>query len=319
MDATAHARWVTLPATLVGTVAEPGDVDQYQFDGKGGEELVFRVEASRLGSMLQSELSLSDASGHLLAQSGKYENGPDAVLSYRLPRDDKYTLSITDGEKSGGKDHFYRVDAGKLPYITRVFPLGVRVGGAATVSVEGINLGGVRSVKVPLPKPAASGTTVPLEVQNGGSPALNQVTLAVGDEPEIVEQEPNSSVAQAQLVSLPVTINGHIGGGKDENPDADYFRFHAKKDERFSMVVKAARLGSKLDSVIEVLDANGNSIPRATIRCLNQTTTTLADRDSISVGLRLTSTSASENATTLWWVTNWTRSTSCPISLTPTP
>ena len=39
-------------------------------------------------------------------------------------------------------------------------------------------------------------------------------------------------------------------------------------------------LGSPLDSVVEVLDAQGNAIPRATIRCLNETTTTLSDRDS---------------------------------------
>ena len=51
------------------------------------------------------------------------------------------------------------------------------------------------------------------------------------------------------------------------------------------------RLGSPLDSVIEVLDAQGNAIPRATIRCLNQTTTTLSDRDSRTTGVRLTSTS----------------------------
>jgi hypothetical protein len=46
-----------------------------------------------------------------------------------------------------------------------------------------------------------------------------------------------------------------------------------------------------LDSVIEVLDAQGNAIPRATVRCINQTTTTLSDRDSRTVGIRLVTTS----------------------------
>ena len=53
----------------------------------------------------------------------------------------------------------------------------------------------------------------------------------------------------------------------------------------------AARLGSPLDSVIEVLDTQGNPIPRATLRCLNETVTTLSDRDSRTPGIRLTSTS----------------------------
>jgi hypothetical protein len=42
--------------------------------------------------------------------------------------------------------------------------------------------------------------------------------------------------------------------------------------------------------VIEILDEHGKIIPRATIRCLNETTTTLADRDSRTTGIRLVST-----------------------------
>src|SRR6185437_12217494 len=59
--------------------------------------------------------------------------------------------------------------------------------------------------------------------------------------------------------------------------------------ERLDISVAAARLGSPLDSVIEVLDAQGKAIPRATIRCLNQTTTTLSDRDSRTRFIRFTS------------------------------
>ena len=91
---------------------------------------------------------------------------------------------------------------------------------------------------------------------------------------------------------FPVTINGHISGGAKpgEASDEDYFRFHAAKGQQLTIDVEAARVGSPLDSVIEVLDAQGNAIPRATIRCLNQTTTTLSDRDSRTTGVRLTST-----------------------------
>ncbi len=114
----------------------------------------------------------------------------------------------------------------------------------------------------------------------------------VGDLPEIVEQEPNNSLAQAEAVSFPVTINGHIDGGAKAGgaADEDYFRFRASKGQQLTIDVEAARVGSPLDSVIEILDAQGNAIPRAIIRCLNQTTTTLSDRDSRTTGIRLTST-----------------------------
>ena len=282
----------TLPATLVGTIAIPGQIDSYELDGRAGEELVFQVAASRLGSKLESLLVLRNDSGQVMAESGRYENRADTVLTYTLPQAGKYTLSVTDREKGGGADHFYRVDAGPLPYITQVFPLGVRAGEPASVSVAGINLGDAHEVKVAPPKSADGWTTMPLKVKSDGGWSLNSVKLAVGNDPEVLEQEPNNSPAQAQSVSLPITINGHISGGAKNvgAADEDYFRFHAGKGENVTIEVAAARLGSPLDSVIEVLDTQGNPIPRATLRCLIETVTTIFDEDSRSPGIRLTST-----------------------------
>ena len=249
--------------------------------------------ASRLGSQLESLLVLRDAAGEELARAGENENKADAVLTYKLPRDGKYTLSISDREKGGGSDHFYRMDAGPLPYITGVFPLGVRAGRAASVSVSGVNLGGVHEVEIDPPATADGGTTVPLQAKTQRRLAINKVKLAVGNEAELLDQEPNNTPAQAQSITVPVTVNGHIDGGVKSSgvPDEDYFRFHARQGEHLDIEVVAARLGSPLDSVIEVLDAQGNAIPRATVRCLTQTTTTLADRDSRGDGIRLVSTS----------------------------
>jgi hypothetical protein len=292
-DSAAHLQAVELPATLVGTIAIPGNRDNYQFEGKAGEEMVFQVLASPLGSKLKSMLILSDDSGKVLAAVGKNDNESDAALTYKLQRDAKYTLSITDRDREGGMDYFYRVDAGPLPYITSHFPLGVRAGSVAEVSVSGFNLGAVHQIKVEPPPSADGWTTIPIELDVAGIRPLNVARLAVGDDPEIIEQEPNDTVEQAQAVSVPVTINGHIDGSAKagKNPDEDYFRFHAAKGEQLDIDVAAARLGSPLDSVIEILDAQGNAIPRATIRCLNQTTTTLSDRDSRTTGIRLVSTS----------------------------
>ena len=284
---------VDLPATLVGTVSTPGDADQYEFSGKTGEELVFQVVASQLGSQLQSLLVLRDATGQELARAGENDNKADAVLTYKLTQDGTYRLTVTDREKGGGMDHFYRLNAGPLPYISGVFPLGVRVGQTAAVEVKGLNLGGMQQAKIEPPRRADGWTTAALTIKTSRGESINQVKLAVGNPPEILDQEPNNSVAQAQKVSVPVTINGHIGGAaqKPSAPDEDYFRFRAEEGERLTIEVAAARLGSPLDSVIELLDAQGNQIPRATVRCLNQTTTTLSDRDSRTEGIRLVSTS----------------------------
>ncbi len=286
----AAAQGVTLPATIVGTIQTPGDTDSYQFDGHRGEDFVAAVVASELGSQLVSELVLKDASGAILARGGERSNKPDAVLIAKLPRDGPYTLAISDREKGGGEDHFYRLNAGVLPYVTGVFPLGVTAGRTEDVAVQGVNLSGIRAVKVKAPETAGGWTTTPLVMPVTTLRPLNEVKLAVGNEPEILEQEPNNAPAQAQRVSLPVTVNGHIDNGPEAAPDQDYFRFHARPGERVTISVAASRLGSPLDSVIEVLDAQGNPIPRATVRCLNETTTTLSDRDSRTPGIRLVST-----------------------------
>jgi hypothetical protein len=284
---------VALPSTLVGVIPSPGDHDSFQFEGKAGEEVVFQVQASKLGSKLLSVLVLSDTSGKTLAESGQSDNRPDATLHFKLPLEGTYTLSITDRDRGGGTDHFYRLDAGALPYVSSVFPLGLRAGKSAKVEVAGANLGGSREVTIDPPASAEGWTTIPLVLTNGGERPMNELRLDVGNEPEVLETEPNSTIAQAQLVTIPVTINGHIDRAvkEDASPDEDYFKFHANKGEQLSIDVAASRLGSRLDSVIEILDSQGNPIPRATIRCLNQTTTTLSDRDSMTTGIRLTSTS----------------------------
>lgn len=284
---------VDLPATLVGTVSTPGDADNYEFTGKAGQQLVFQVVASQLGSELQSLLTLRDGAGKVLSRAGDNDTRPDAVLTYTLAADGKYTLTVADREKGGGMDHFYRVNAGALPYIAEVFPLGVRAGQPATVDVKGLNLGSFSQVKVDGPKSAEGWTTIPIKMKASGGEPVNDVKLAVGNAPETMEQEPNNSVSQAQTVSVPVTINGHIGANAKSTgaADEDYFRFKADQGEHLTIKVAAARLGSPFDSVIEVLDAQGNPIPRATVRCLNQTTTTLSDRDSRTEGIRLVSTS----------------------------
>ena len=291
-ESEAAAQSVDLPATLVGTVDAPGDKDTYQFDGKAGEDIVFRIQAADIRSKLASMLVLKDSDGHVLASAGENSNRSDAELSYHLAKAGKYTISIGDRDNGGGKDHFYRLDAGDLPYVRSVFPLGVRAGSSSQVAVSGVNLAGLSQSTVQAPPSTVGWTTVSLDSVGGLHP-LNEVKLAVGSAPEMGEQEPNDSIAQAQTVNLPVTINGHISGGAErgKSADEDYFRFTAKKGEHLSIEVAAARLGSPLDSVIEILDARGNPIPRATVRCLNETTTTLSDRDSRTEGIRLVSTS----------------------------
>ena len=187
-----------------------GEVNSYSFEGKAGQEMVFQVVASRLDSKLKSLLVLRDSSGQEIARAGEYLRKPDAVLASKLPKEGKYTISISDREEKGGWDHYYRLNAGPLPYVTDWFPLGVLAGKPATVSIEGVNLGGVKQVEVRPPAHVDGWTTLPLVVATPSGPLLNKPRIGVGDVPEVFEKEPNDTPSQAEAVSIPVTINGHI-------------------------------------------------------------------------------------------------------------
>jgi len=299
-DSPERSQRVELPATLIGTLSVAGDVDTYQFQGQAGEEVVFQPLAASLGSPLQSVLILRDSAGRVLASAGEFSRNPETVLTARLPGDGWYTIAISDLEKKGGWNYFYRLNAGSLPYVTEVFPLGVRGGEAVEVAVKGVNLGEVRPVKVEATTPDGTWQTIPLRVKTAQGEALNKVRLAVGNTPEVVESEPNNAPAQAQRIPIPVTINGHIWSGSskstpdaghrtDRRADEDFFRFAAHKGQHLNIEVEAARLGSPFDSVVEVLDGDGQQISLATVRSVAQTTQTLNDRDSRTRLFRLES------------------------------
>jgi hypothetical protein len=86
----------------------------------------------------------------------------------------------------------------------------------------------------------------------GATPALK---FMVGDLPEVVEQEIEGKKPPTE-VKLPVTINGRIF----PREDIDAWAFEARKGQHITAEVCAARLGSPLDSRIEVLDPQGRRI-----------------------------------------------------------
>ncbi len=86
--------------------------------------------------------------------------------------------------------------------------------------------------------------------------------FVVGDLPEFIETEPNSLPAEAQQVEMPVTINGQIAG----ESDLDYFRFDATSGDVVRVDVAAARLGSTLDPIVQVIGPDGRRVAADDVR-----------------------------------------------------
>jgi hypothetical protein len=113
----ANARRIKLPQVVNGRIDRPGDVHSFRIEAKAGEEMVAEVEARRLGSPLDSALTLTDAHGKQLAFNDDFEDKGAALLThqadsqliYRFPAKGAYYLQLADTEQNGGPDFTYRL------------------------------------------------------------------------------------------------------------------------------------------------------------------------------------------------------------------
>jgi hypothetical protein len=88
-------------------------------------------------------------------------------------------------------------------------------------------------------------------------PSGNRVRVSPFD--NVLEQEPNNNLQEAgaaEAKALPLAFNGIL---QKEN-DSDYFKFSAKKGQKFRFRSHANRIGLPVDTVLSILDAKGKSL-----------------------------------------------------------
>jgi hypothetical protein len=277
-----------LPTVLAGAIARAGDIDHYKIKVKAGDELVFENQAMRIGSTLQPIMRILGEDQSILREFG-YDGGATATrFSHRFDKAGTYYLRVSDYESSGRASNFYRILVGKLPVAVSAYPLGIRRHSEKQVALLGYNLGASASL-------AAKGTPASTDPDAAifrpkapSGDSFTEVKLALGDDPEVEATGANTTLAAAQAVSLPVTVNGRIGAPSQANlPVEHLYRFSAKKGQPVTIEVNARRLGSELDSLVEILDAKGQPIERITARAVWETYLVLRDHDSQTRGLRI--------------------------------
>jgi WD40 repeat protein len=261
---------ITLPAAIVGKIGKAGEMDFFRFEAKEGQQIGAQALTAAIDSKLEPILELTDDSGQIQAES---DNG---LLGFICPKAGAYSLGIRDRQFRGGPTMTYRLQIGDIPIITGVFPLGVQRGAESQVRLQGVNLGKVTSIGIKPPANATIGSKLPVEFLHGT--ALGSPSVLVGEFPEVL-----IVAGESPTVPVPGTVNGRISSsGMTET-----WRFHAKKGQRLILETNARRLGSLLDSYIEILDAQGNPLPRAVLRSLAKTYTVFRDHDSAGPGIRM--------------------------------
>ena len=157
------------------------------------------------------------------------------------------------------------------PQINGTSPLGLRRGQSAELTISGANLAGNPRLIAPfgfkIDAPAAKGDAsnwkLKLTVDPGAAVGVypirvqtddgisNPFLLAVGQLPQVVEKEDNSTFETAQKIpDPPLVVEGQVAGN-----DVDFFRFHGKKGQMILVDAQCARIGSGIDPSIRLTAA----------------------------------------------------------------
>lgn len=268
-DSPGQAQPISLPATLIGRLEKTGDVDFFRFDVKKGQQLGVQILTATIGSKVEPTLQLADLQGRILVESNA------GFIGHTFAEAGTYALGVRDRDFRGGAGMHYRLHVGDIPVVTAVFPLGVQRGTESDVRVDGVFLT-TASARVKVAPEAALGSKVPVAVASPLGQPLGDASIVAGEFPEI-------RAAQDALIPVPGTADGVLR----ESGQRDELRFHAKKGQRLIVETQAQRIGSALDSVIEILDAKCQPIPRAVLRCQAKTFVTFRDHDSATAGIRI--------------------------------
>ena len=247
----ANQKLESLPVTLNGQVNGAEDVDVYTFEANAGETFVFDLVAVRMASPLDGYLSLTDARGKSLGFAQEaFDRDPRII--HKFAKSGTYAVHVRDTLFRNGAPYVYKLTVGKVPVITGYLPRGGKRGQMVTVQVEGVNLDGMQTVSVPMER--ETNTVVP---SASAGPVLTPLVLSASASDVAVEAEPNDTAEQATPISaLPVVIDGRI-----DNPgDIDVFRIKPTAAGTFSFNLQGRRIGSRIDSLIRVLDAAGKQL-----------------------------------------------------------
>ncbi|HEY1859302.1 MAG TPA: hypothetical protein VGG61_03055, partial [Gemmataceae bacterium] len=258
---------ITLPASISGVVSKAGDVDYFRFEAEAGQQIGVQTVTMPIGSKLDPHLTLVDSDGRIVEESGA------GLLGFTCVKAGTYALGIRDKEYRGDNMP-YHLHIGPIPVVTTVFPLGIQRGVETDITLEGVNLGSTHTAHVKVAIDAALGSRVPVPFATPLGAPLGNLTVVVGEFPETSRDTVNPTVSPT--IPVPGTGNGRV----DKPGATEAWRFQAKKGEHLILETNARRLGSPLDSYIEILDAKGQPVPRATLRCVSKTYTVFRDHDS---------------------------------------
>ncbi|MFT7643217.1 MAG: hypothetical protein ACI9G1_004982, partial [Pirellulaceae bacterium] len=260
-----------LPCAVNGQLNAAADVDYYAFTAKASGRLILDCYARRMDSQMDAVVVVFDAAGRELGSSRDGQSF-DPLVDFNVTAGQVYSIRVYDSAYRGGPGFSYRFTLGALPHIDYIFPPAA-VAGNGSFTIFGRNLPGGQNAGLatdgrPLEKMVAN-----IAIPNGVTPvggslvapggggldgvaysvnspigASNQVFVGRASTTPVLEVEPNSLPAQAQLVTVPCEIMGQFYPRRD----SDWFQFDAIEAEQIVLEVVSQRTGIKTNPTMLV-------------------------------------------------------------------
>ena len=223
------AQPIEIGRMVTGSIGKTEEVDVYRFSVTEGQRVTFAIRSARLMHKvhdLQKHfdplLSVHDDADRELAANDDYYFA-DPMLSYLFPKTGEYFVKVRDVRFAGDGRWSYSLLVTDRPYVTALFPMALNPSDPRRVQAVGH---GLETSEFVLPVPAEDATpgarTVQLTTPAGPT---NPVVVTVTDRPTRVESESNDEPASAELLTLPVVVNGRI----ERASDIDHFAFDLRK------------------------------------------------------------------------------------------
>lgn len=256
-----HAQPVKLNTTVYGYHLKQRTMDDDWFcvDLQQGQRLTVEVWSSVLGfqhfgAMTDTRITVHGPDKTFLATVDDTSlSDMDPILNITVKQSGTYYIDIHQNMDYEGNLRHYAAHISTAPRPLITYPLGGQAGTTLTGVALG-DVGGPQDFQLQLPAAAGVFEKSMIEYRPPGGVIPNLIQVA--DFPNVLEDgKPHFQPADAQVHTgtLPIAFNGRI----EHEGQKDWFRFSAKKGQRYRVRTYAATLGSSLDPVLVIRPAEG--------------------------------------------------------------
>ena len=245
-------------STMLGTL-EADDIDVYQIQVNAGDRISAEAVGVRLGAtLLDTVLTLRDPKGNVLE---RVDDTPllnqDPAFSYMASEGGLYSVEITSAGANADADSQYALHIGNFPRPYSVFPLGARVGSETEMNFASSADTAKGSIQKQMKFDSGMIGTRFVEFVDAGVVCPSPIPIRLNTYGQaIVEARHNAEAAAEDVFEVPVAVHGVIR----ETAEIDSFRFGVHQTGLVSLEVFASRLGSLLDSLVEIRDQAGDAV-----------------------------------------------------------